>query len=299
MTDRRATVRAPVLLDGVGLHSGLPVTVTIAPGDDGIAFTRTTGVRAGTVRVPARVAHVTATDRRTRLGPVSTVEHLMSALAGARVTDAEIHLAGEEVPGCDGSARPFTDALHAVGLRDLGPWRPPRLPRPVRYAHGDTVLRARPGTGLWSVTYDRAPRFPGRQTVTARLPADYADLVAPARTLVLETELARARAHGLGRGLDEPSVVVIGDDAYVGRTRFADEPARHKLLDLIGDLYLTGIPLHHLDVTAVRPGHHANIALAALVTEAAAGCRRGRSVGQSGSVPRAFGVDRSGIRRPP
>ncbi|MEU9190028.1 UDP-3-O-acyl-N-acetylglucosamine deacetylase [Streptomyces sp. NPDC048484] len=268
MTDRRATVRAPVLLHGVGLHSAQPVTVTIAPGDDGIAFTHT-------FRIPARPAHVTATNRRTRLGPVSTVEHLMSALAGARVTDAEVYLTADEVPGFDGSARPFTEALRTVGLRDLGPWQPPLLPRPVRYEDKDTILQARPGTGRWSVTYDRAPRFPGRQTVTAQLPVDYAGMVAPARTFVLETELARARAHGLGRGLDEPSVVIIGDDAYAGRTRFVDEPARHKLLDLIGDLYLTGIPVHHLDVTAVRPGHLANIALATLITGAAAGTAAG------------------------
>jgi UDP-3-O-[3-hydroxymyristoyl] N-acetylglucosamine deacetylase len=265
VTWRRRTVRRTVRLRGRGLHSGEPVEVAIHPGGDGLAFHH-----RGT-RVAAVPANVTATRRCTRLGPVATVEHLMSALAGAGVTDAEIAVTAPELPGCDGSAAPFLDALAACGLEELGPARPAaRLERPITFARGCSVVRISPGTGRWHCVYDLAGRWPGRQALSVRLPADYAAEVAPARTLVLAEELAAARREGLGRGLGAGSVVVIGAHGYDGVVRFPDEPVRHKLLDLVGDLYLAGLPVHELDVTAVRCGHTANVMAARLLADAVA-----------------------------
>jgi UDP-3-O-[3-hydroxymyristoyl] N-acetylglucosamine deacetylase len=265
VTWRRRTVRQTVRLSGRGLHSGDPVEVAIHPGGGGLVF------RHRSTRVAAVPANVTATRRCTRLGPVSTVEHLMSALAGAGVTDGEVVVSAPELPGCDGSAAPFLEALTGCGLEDLGPSRQaPGLTRPVTLTHGNSRVRISPGTGRWHCVYDLAGRWPGTQAVSVRLPADYAALVAPARTLVLAEELPAARRCGLGRGLDARSVVVIGRSGYEGAVRFPDEPVRHKLLDLVGDLYLAGLPVHELDVTAVRCGHTANVMAARLLADAVA-----------------------------
>lgn len=258
----RRTVARPLEIEGVGLHSGKPVEMTVGPGDDGIAVTY------GPHRVPAVPDGVTGTARCTRLGQVSTVEHLMSALAGVGVTDAEIAVSAPEIPGCDGSALAFADALIGCGMRRLAPRTAPRLRHTVEYAQDGTRIRVSPGTGRWQCTYDLGARWPGAQTVAAWLPEEYAERVAPARTIVLAEEMEAARQQQLGRGLDESSVVVIGAQEYAGPVRFPDEPARHKLLDLIGDLYLSGLPVHALDVEAYRCGHTANLRVAHMLAEA-------------------------------
>ncbi|MGW1598441.1 UDP-3-O-acyl-N-acetylglucosamine deacetylase [Streptomyces sp. NPDC002343] len=264
----RNTLRAPLTLRGLGLHSGEPVTVTMRPGGDGIAF------HYRGERVPAVPANVTGTSRCTRLGPVSTVEHLMSALACTQITDLEISVTAPELPGLDGSALPYVQALLATGLRPLAAAPAPRLRHPVRYTQGATYVEARAGTGRWTCVYHLEGHWLGVQSLTVRLPGDHPDHIAPARTLVLAEEIPAARAHRLGRGLGPDSVVVIGAQTYEGPVRFSDEPVRHKMLDLIGDLYLTGIPPAHLDVTAHRSGHQANVRLAQALTDALVRPRR-------------------------
>ncbi|MGW8374382.1 UDP-3-O-acyl-N-acetylglucosamine deacetylase [Streptomyces sp. ODS28] len=259
----RRTVARTVEIEGVGLHSGKPVEMTVAPGCDGIA------VQHGPYRVPAVPSQVSGTRRCTALGPVSTVEHLMSALAGAGVTDAEVTVSAPEIPGADGSAGAFAAALADCGTERVGRAATPRLSRTVEFRDGATYIRVAPGTGHWRCTYDLGERWPGAQTVCLRLPEEYASGVAPARTIVLEEEMAAARQLELGRGLDEDAVVVIGQHGYLRPVRFPDEPARHKLLDLVGDLYLSGVPVHALDVEAVRCGHAANVRVAAQIAEAA------------------------------
>lgn len=246
---------------GLGLHSGEPVILTMHPGGDGIAF------HYRGERIPAVPANITGTRRCTRLGPVSTIEHLMSALAGSQVTDIEISVSAPELPGCDGSALPYTRALLAAGLETLGTTPGPRLRHPVRYAHGATRLEARAGTGRWTCVYQLDERWPGTQALSVKLPDDYPAQVSPARTVVLAEEIPAARAGRLGRGLGPADVVVIGSGAYEGPVRFRDEPVRHKLLDLVGDLYLTGAPPAHLDVTAYRSGHRANVRFAQAILD--------------------------------
>ncbi|WP_211770420.1 UDP-3-O-acyl-N-acetylglucosamine deacetylase [Kutzneria sp. CA-103260] len=104
------------------------------------------------------------------------------------------------------------------------------------------------------------------QTFTCRLPDDYFAEVAPARTIAFAEEVPRAHELGLGRGLTAESVVLLGPTGYDNEPRFPDEPARHKLLDLAGDLYLTGIPLRRLDVTARLSGHTDAVRAASLVS---------------------------------
>jgi UDP-3-O-[3-hydroxymyristoyl] N-acetylglucosamine deacetylase len=247
MICQRRTLLHVVTLTGRALHSGRPVEVTIHPGDNGIAF------RCDDSRVAADPAAITGTRWHTTLGDIGTVEHLMSAFAGSAITDAEVELSYPELPALDGSAAGYVFHPQPLGEAEI------LLPRHEVVVETPTAsIRARAGSGLWSYTFDHST---GTQTFSCELPGDYPAEVAPARTIALTDQVA----PGLGQGLDVDSVVLLGPDGYENVPRFPDEPARHKLLDLVGDLYLTGIPVGMLDVTARCSGHTTNVQLAALL----------------------------------
>jgi UDP-3-O-[3-hydroxymyristoyl] N-acetylglucosamine deacetylase len=253
------TVARTIRIRGRGLHSGSPLTLWVHPHDDGIVF------RCRGESVRAHPDNVTGTFRATTVGGVSTVEHLMSAFAGASVGGAIVELTAPELPGLDGSAKEFADAIADAGTSALD--RPPERPfrGTVTVRDGAASIVIRPGTGRWTCTYDLGDRWPGALTVRAELPGEYGVAVAWARTCIVAEEIPGALRAGLGGGLDSDSVVVIGPDGYANPVRSPDEPARHKLLDLIGDLWLAGVPLDQLDVTAVRPGHSTAVRAAALL----------------------------------
>lgn len=267
MTYRRRTLAADVPFEGVGLHSGEPVRVVVHPGEQGIAF------RSGSERIEARPQNVTDTTRCTRVGTVATVEHLMSALAGLEITDAEIELDAGELPGLDGSAAPFYRGLAAAGTAELDEREVSGLfSRLFCQEEGGPKLAAAKGTGHWRFVYDLGPRWPHAQSFDCTdIVGCYAEQVAPARTLVLSEEIPTVQALGLGKGLDEDSVLIVGLEGYVNAPRFPDEPARHKLLDLVGDLALAGVPIRMLNVVAERSGHRANVQFAQMVYEAVNG----------------------------
>lgn len=255
----RRTVAGPIRIRGRGLHSGSPLTLRIHPYGEGIVF------RCAGESVRAHPGNVTGTFRATTLGGISTIEHLMSAFAAASVSSALVELTAPEVPGLDGSARGFADAIAEAGTTVLGPAPQRVVGGTVTVRGGPTSIVIRPGTGRWSCTYDLGERWPGALTVRATLPGEYGAAVAWARTCVLAEEIPQARRAGLGGGLDSGSVVIIGPDGYANPVRAPDEPARHKLLDLIGDLWLAGVPLDLMDVTAIRPGHSTGVRAAALL----------------------------------
>ncbi|HRI42833.1 MAG TPA: UDP-3-O-acyl-N-acetylglucosamine deacetylase [Fimbriimonadaceae bacterium] len=264
----RKTVAGTACFEGRGLHSGVPVRVEVHPGEHGIFFA------IGPERIAARPDQVTDTWRCTRLGSISTIEHLMSALAGLGITDAEIELDASELPALDGSASRWCEGLLAQGLIDLPP-DDITLPFARIFEKSDSgSIAISRGAGLWTYVFDGGERFPERQEFVFDVSRDdYASQVAPARTLVFEDEVAAARAAGLGGGLDESSVLVLGSTGYVNPARFPDEPARHKLLDLMGDLYLAGVPIGLLNVSAERSGHRLNVGAARRLYEA---CWSGR-----------------------
>ncbi|CAN5466578.1 UDP-3-O-acyl-N-acetylglucosamine deacetylase [soil metagenome] len=259
----RRTVRNAVSFSGLGLHSGNSVEVTVNPGESGIAF------RSGPDRVLARPENVSNTQRCTQLGSVSTIEHLMSALAALEITDAEIEVTGGELPGLDGSALPFYRGLNAVSTEEIGEGHCGDIFRRLFLPEdsGRTISVSK-GEGHWRYLFDLGPRWPGEQAFKSKLD-DYEAEIAPARTLVLSEELEMAMKAGLGKGLTEESVLIIDPTGYRNFERFPDEPARHKLLDLIGDLYLSGVPIRFLNVVAERTGHRINVAMAKMLAEAA------------------------------
>lgn len=265
MTYRRKTVSQSVRFEGLGLHSGIPVVVTVQASDDGIRF------RYGSDTIRATPENVSDTTRCTRLGPVSTIEHLMSAFAGLEITDAEVELSAPELPGMDGSAQLYVEGLLAAGLIEIGEDKVPDLYRRVFFKEGGTEIAVAKGSGHWRYSYETGARWPGTQVFETRdVAAEFREEIARARTFALTEELPMIKKMGLGQGLDETSALILGTDGYQNESRFADEPARHKLLDLIGDLYLSGIPIRFLNVSSDRSGHTSNVKAAAMLKQAMA-----------------------------
>jgi UDP-3-O-[3-hydroxymyristoyl] N-acetylglucosamine deacetylase len=257
---QRLTVQESARFEGRGLHSGEPTVVTVHPGEQGIAF------RRGASRWEAKPENVTDTSRCTRLGEVSTIEHLMSALAGTGVTDAEIEVDGDELPAMDGCALAFVNGIRNAGTKTIGESEVSLFER-VFHIDDDIEIAISTGTGHWRYEYELGERWPHSQHFAITDFGVYESDVAPARTFALEEEMEMVKKAGLGKGLDETTAFVIGRTTYVNQTKFDDEPARHKMLDLIGDLYLSGVPPQLLNVVAQRSGHRTNIAAAMKLRE--------------------------------
>lgn len=255
---RRKTLTYQTVFEGCGLHSGEPVKVVVKPGDSGITFN---GVQA----VPASV---TDTSRCTKLGDVSTIEHLMSALAALGITDSEIEVDAGEMPAMDGASEMYFLQLSKVVTTDLGEQS---IDGKIAIEHidDDISVTVNSGTGVWRYEFECGDRWPHSLHFEVALSEQtYSTEIAPARTFAFESEIEMVRAAGLGQGLDETTAFLIGSEGYVNEAKFEDEPARHKMLDLIGDLYLSGVPIEMLDVVASRSGHKANVAVAQKLRDA-------------------------------
>lgn len=258
----RQTVKNSVEFEGLGLHGGEPVRVNVNPGEDGIAF-RTIGGRW-----PAITENVSDTTRCTRLGDISTIEHLMSALAGLEITDAEVEVEGGEMPALDGSAQGFAEGLLATGFSPIGEAEVQVPFKRVFLQEENIKIAIGKGEGHWKYTYDLGERWPNEQTFESfNVTLEYRKDIAPARTFALAEEIPAILDLGLAKGLDQDSALILGIEGYKNEARFKDEPARHKLLDLIGDLYLAGIPIRFLNVAADRSGHASNVRAAALLRQ--------------------------------
>lgn len=256
MTFMRQTVKETVSFEGMGLHSGEPVQVHVHPFESGIWF------RCRTERIEARPENVTDTRRCTQLGSISVVEHLMSAFAGLEITDAEVELSAPQLPGLDGSSLAYCQALQAnlVAIAESnikGPFSR------IYEVLDDTKIAIATGVGLWRYDFDTGEQWPGLQSFEIDLrSSSYIEEIAPARTFAFAKELPYLEQLGLGQGLDYTTALVLAEDGYENEANFPDEPARHKLLDLIGDLYLSRIPIRMLSVVAEKSGHKANVAAA-------------------------------------
>lgn len=256
------TVRNPIKMDGVGLHSGGPVALVVHPFEGGIRF------RCKGDEVEAHPDNVSKTPRCTVLGPIAVIEHLMSALAGMEVTDALVELSTPELPALGGGAGEYCEALVGqvvtCGRAQLeGPFAR------VYMKHEDIQVSVAAGEGHWRYEYSSRMDWIGKQSFEAVLnPEVFCKEIAPARTFAYEDEVEAIRASGMGKGLDERSALILGEAGYVNAPLFSDEPARHKLLDLIGDLYLTGVPIRLLNVSAERSGHTANVQAARKLSQA-------------------------------
>ena len=275
---------APVEREGVGLHSGETCRVQLRPAQSPGFFVGFLDDPESPV-VPLHPGQVRDTRLCTALDvggrPLATVEHLLAALLGCGLTQAEIWVDGHEVPLLDGSALPWVEAIAEAGLVDLGPRQPLQsLTAPLSLQQGDSFVVALPSDRPF---LSAAIEFPqpaiGRQLFSLVLtPETFVREIAPARTFGFREQVEQLRSAGLiqGGALDN-ALVCDGHQWLNPPLRFADEPVRHKILDLIGDLALVGLPC--AQVMAFRGSHSLHTQLAAALA-AATSCLTALSGGQ-------------------
>jgi UDP-3-O-[3-hydroxymyristoyl] N-acetylglucosamine deacetylase len=266
------TVQRPVEAHGVGLHSGVPVSIRIlpAPPSTGIVFIRTdldNFAIPASWRHVARVSYATSLMRQGVL--ISTTEHLLSVLVSMGIDNALIEIDNLEVPILDGSGRPFVDLLREAGLKAYRRRkRFLRVCKPVSVEANGKRISILPSDRFLltcEVFFDHP--LIGRQSLDMEVtPERYAQEIAPARTFGFEDELGQMRDMGLIRGATLDNAICFDRRGVRNREglRFADECCRHKALDLIGDLALMGKPLLG-HVIAERAGHAMHAALVARI----------------------------------
>jgi len=278
----QTTLRAPVTLAGVGVHSGDDVRIILHPAesDHGVVFLRT-GLPKGHERlIDASHLTVSATELCTVIGErdsgaVATIEHLMSALFGLGVDNVLVEIDGAEVPILDGSAAPFVAAIEAVGVVGTGAARRyVKVRRPVRVEQGKAFAELRPNDRAFrlDVEIDFPNSVIGRQRKVYELsPGTYRREISRARTFGFMRDVERLWKAGFALGASLENTVAVGDDAVINPEglRYADEFVRHKTLDAIGDLALAGMPLL-ATYRSYCGGHRMNFAvLAALFSDRA------------------------------
>ncbi len=262
------TLNSPVERSGVGLHSGATARLRLEPFEQA-------GYWVGWLdapQLPLQQLHpsqVCETQLCTALQldqrRLATVEHLLAALAGVGVSSALLLVDGPEIPLMDGSAQPWVEAIAEVGLKALGP-RPLTSPlsAPITLQHGQSFVTALPSERLrLAAAIEFAQPAIGRQLFSLELtPEAFVEQIAPARTFGFKQQVEQLLAAGLIKGGALDNALVCDGDSWVNPPlRFADEPVRHKLLDLLGDLALAGLP--QAQVFAFRGSHGLHTALAA------------------------------------
>lgn len=267
MVLKQKTLLKPIQYKGTGLHSGLPVTMTLRPAEagTGIVFIRTD--LPGAPSVKAIAANVTSTNRATTLedgeAKVFTVEHLLAAFYGLQIDNCYVELDSPEPPVGDGSAAVFTDLMKKAGIKELDA---DRAVYAVKQSHAiydkDRYILIVPYDGL-RVTFTSVNSHPllGTQQVDILLNSDNFETdIAPARTIGFMSELKQLQAMGLAKGGSLENVLVYDETTCLSVPRFDDELVRHKILDVLGDLFLLGPIKGH--IIALKSSHELNSRLA-------------------------------------
>jgi UDP-3-O-acyl N-acetylglucosamine deacetylase len=253
---RQQTLSEPLDFEGRGLHTGAPASVRLWPSAAG------TGIRfrLGDVEFPALAEYVVDTQRATVLGSggrsVSTVEHVLSALAGMEIDNVLIEVDGPEIPALDGSARVFADAIARAGTAaQAEPRRTFTVDAPRWYHDGEALLVVLPAD-TWRIRF--LADFPapiGTQYFDGEIePERYRAEIAPSRTFAYLHEVEALRARGLAKGGTLDNALVFGPDGPMTPLRAPGEVVAHKVLDLIGDLTLVGAR-PACEIVAIKSGH--------------------------------------------
>ncbi len=270
--DHQHTIKSPTGITGIGLHTGVSVNLRLNPAaaNTGIVFKRT-DLEGFTIEAQARnVARVSYATSLMKKGVlISTIEHLLSALAAAGVDNVEVEIDNLELPILDGSSLPFARLIAQAGLRRQRAWRTyAKVLRPVEVIDGAKRIAVYP-SGSLRITYRIAFPHPliGEQCLEF-VPGEgnYETEIAPARTFGFIEEVEILRRSGLVRGGSLENAVVLTRQGLLNPEglRFSDEFCRHKVLDIMGDVALLGYPLVG-HVVAERAGHAMHIALVALL----------------------------------
>lgn len=261
----QTTVRSVASFAGVGLHSGKPVTLHVrpAPAFHGIVFRRT-DILGRNPLIPALWSNVIQEPLNTRIEnqdgvTVSTIEHLMAALAGTGIHNALIDVDGPEIPILDGSSAPFVRAFVSKGLTHLdAPLRAIEILEEVQVGQGANWASLSPATSLQiEFSIDFADQAIGQQKKTLNLAnGTFVRELCDSRTFCRQADVDAMHARGLALGGSLENAVVVDGDAVLtpGGFRHNDEPVRHKMLDALGDLYTAGAPILGR-YTGERAGH--------------------------------------------
>jgi len=251
----QTTLATPVTFSGTGLHSGRPVRMTVnpAPAGHGIRFRRTDVTDGRDNILPAHWSEVEQTALCTRLVngdgiTVSTIEHIMAALAGCGIHNALIDIDGAEVPILDGSSRRFVSRLISAGTREQHcPVHVLRILKPVEVRKGDAWARLEPAEGFEIRFHiEFADQAIGTQDLSLNMAnGSFVRELSDCRTFCRQADVDAMRANGLALGGTLENAVVVDGDAVLspGGLRREDEPVRHKMLDALGDLYTAGAPI--------------------------------------------------------
>ena len=268
---RQRTLRSACSYHGVGIHTGQESTVTFrpAPPDSGIVFVRADLPSAPTI--PASISHVVLradTPRRTTLArdgvQISTVEHVLAAIVGLGLDNVIVELDSDEpAEPTDGSCKPFVDILSEAGVVEQdAKLQHLEIVEPVSHHEGGVSLFAAPYDGFRiSFTIDYSNPTIGTQYASFDITEEtFLKEIASARTFALQQDVEGLKSQGLIRGGSLENAIVVGDDGIVNksRLRFPDEFVRHKILDLLGDLALLGMPIQG-HVYASKSGHASNV----------------------------------------
>jgi UDP-3-O-[3-hydroxymyristoyl] N-acetylglucosamine deacetylase/3-hydroxyacyl-[acyl-carrier-protein] dehydratase len=269
MKKNQRTITRTAELEGVGLFSGehAKLRVSPAPPNSGIVFVRVD--MAGRPRLPVNPDTVASKFRRSAVtgenAEIETIEHLMSAIGGLELDNLEIELDASEVPNGDGSSQPFVELLRGAGITEQPEPRKMHVIRePIAVTDNEASIVAMPGESGLTVSYTMS--YPdtalGQQHFTVEMNDEsYARLISPARTFCLQSEAEAFLQQGLGKGATYQTTVVWGPTGPIQNTpRFPDEPVRHKILDLMGDLATLGAGLR-AHVVAIKSGHTTNMKL--------------------------------------
>lgn len=261
--EKQHTLKQAASCDGIGLHSGKLVEMTLrpAPVDTGIVFVRTD--LEGHPQVHAVASNITATTRATTLtengASVTTIEHLMAALAILKIDNCYVEMSAAEPPVGDGSAQAFIDEIQKAGIQEQdGERQVYHVDRAFSHYDGDRSIVVLPYEGF-RITFTSINPHPllGTQVLDVEDKGDcFLKEVAAARTVAFEEEIAQLRKMGLGLGGNLDNVVVFGKDKVLSKLRFPNELIRHKILDVIGDMYLLG-PIH-AHIICMKSGHAFN-----------------------------------------
>lgn len=269
------TVAKSVTVHGRGYLTGVDVDLTFHPADPdtGIVFVRSD--LPGKPEIQAVIGSVIPRQRRTAIGAgdavIEMIEHVMAALTGLGIDNCQVEMNAPETPGLDGSSQGYVDALIEAG--SVAQDRPARVfvvRRPFTASFGGMMISIVPSPTsdfqlTYTLDYNGVPSI-GIQTQNFRLkPGSFAEELAPARTFVLEPEIQALHAAGIGRHCTSQDILVFGPDGPIDNPlHFPDEPVRHKMLDVIGDLSLLGRQIHG-HVVAYKSGHNLNAELVKLL----------------------------------
>ncbi len=270
--DKQKTIEREISLKGVGLHTAKKVNVTFKPADidTGINFIR--------IDLPDRPLIKASIDyvlsqfrspRRTSLGrdsvEIHTIEHLMAALSGLGIDNIYIEIDNDEVPGLDGSSLNFLETLSKAGIKEQEKSRRYYLIKEPIFVEEEGCAIVAVPSQEFKISYTLDYNHPLLKTQFLEINVNddaFKNELASSRTFCLESEVTELQQQGLGRGANYENTLVVGESGVIkNKLRYPDEFIRHKILDLLGDLYILGMPLRG-HIIALRSGHSLNLKLA-------------------------------------